>query len=390
MKSKQIIAYIAMLLDIVIVWIYSFFIDVDYLFFLLIIQALLPIVILILYKIKPPKYLWIICGIGIVFAIISTLYNRLGYEKLFLYISLLCHVLLYKYLILKERELFWFFFINAVFAYILIIFFVPTYIQAEKLYYYRNLITGRVINPNHYAIYAVYAAVLSVILLDFAKINRVSKILFSYAIISLFVVLVSISKSRTSLIALMIFTLLFTFKKLKIFEDVKKLNILCWICLIGSFILILLYQWLYKISNGNFMIFGKSFFSGRQTIWEIVFEELKTSWLFGFAHPVIIDGASFQMHNGLLEVLCYFGIVPFLILIALFAFRTKLDCSCNKLVLFGFIAFCFIDTFENLLITSYSNMILIIFLLCRTQSKQKTLTEQANETENNQCNRTGI
>ncbi len=374
MKCKQIISYIAMILDIVIVWAYMFFIDA--LYFMLVIQALLPIIIVILQQIKMPKYVWIIFTIGIIFAIISTVYNHLAYEKLFLYISLLTHVLLYKYLILQEREFFWFILINTCFAYTLIISFFPEYLEAEKLYYYRNLITGRVINPNHYAIYSVFTAVLSVICLDLTKIKKVIKYILSYSVLIIFLTLIFISKSRTSLIALIIFTFLFTLKKFRFFESVKSQNLVGLVCLIGSFAVILAYLLLYKVSDGSFMIFGKDFFSGRQIIWMKAFEELKSSWFLGFAHPIINNGVSYQMHNGLLEVLCYFGIVPFLVLISLFIFRTKEGCKCNKLLLFGFIAICFINAFENLLITSYSNMVLITFLFCRTKIEQKIQTEK--------------
>lgn len=121
-------------------------------------------------------------------------------------------------------------------------------------------------------------------------------------------------ESRSTFIgtALYIFYLIFKgfFNKIK----VKNLKLLVF----ALSILAVVFAYFYSVTlfnavgKGNWIIFGKDIFTGRQTIWSLAFEKLKGNWLFGIGNTLAQEGNEenmYNLHNQTMGYLTCFGVI---------------------------------------------------------------------------------
>lgn len=123
-----------------------------------------------------------------------------------------------------------------------------------------------------------------------------------------------ISECRSVLLCLLVFLFLWFFKK-RTFKQSTFRKMIC-ASQIASLVFVAFYLYLYRQSFSSVEIdfFGKSFFSGRQIVWQSAFDVF-------LQHPVIGSGASVELesvkntltvsaHNTIMSILYIFGIVP--------------------------------------------------------------------------------
>lgn len=148
------------------------------------------------------------------------------------------------------------------------------------------------------------------------KYSYIDKLIILFGIILMY-----FANSRSCLGALLIFIVLrylFTRKKW-----IKK-NWLFYTCIILFSLFPILYVWLY---NSNYRIvindfsrryFRKNFFSGRQNIWDGLFELIKQNILIGYGfdgNPEKLLGVSLSSHNWYVQILLQMGIIGYIFMI---------------------------------------------------------------------------
>lgn len=123
-----------------------------------------------------------------------------------------------------------------------------------------------------------------------------------------------ISECRSVLLCLLVFLFLCFFKR-RTFKQSTFRKMIC-ASQIASLVFVAFYLYLYRqsFSPVEIDLFGKSFFSGRQIVWQSAFDVF-------LQHPVIGSGASVELesvkntltvsaHNTIMSILYIFGIVP--------------------------------------------------------------------------------
>lgn len=178
------------------------------------------------------------------------------------------------------------------------------------------------------------------------------------------------SKSRSSIIGLIIFLLLSYVIPKRIWLNKKVLRLICLFITIGSigFVLFYLYMWENNISF-NIEGVNKNFFSGREAIWYELMFLFKDNVIFGLGSNFDLQShPNLNVHNSMYNILVIYGI-PIFVLVFIQIWRRfsflSLDKERNKyfvISMAGFISIAIQSFFENTLISA--NFIpIILFLL---------------------------
>ena len=225
-------------------------------------------------------------------------------------------------------------------------------------------IFGDVINNNTVCILLVFLSLLAVILLnswfDDEKFSWLSTVIYGAATISGAIMIYTLS-GRIALISIAAFFMLTVFRFIKISTRLYKA------ACISMFVLALLvpvvYVYLYG-QIGNFTLMGKSFFSGRQIIWQSAFEQIQSHPIFGSGTSMPLDtvaqGTTQSAHNVMVGLWKSVGIIPMVsVVIFFFTRRSRYmrieDCACISLLVIMFTESFFAD--------SRFTFLLLVFLL---------------------------
>ncbi len=266
---------------------YSFFIS-----WLIVFQTIVLILGLLIHK--KIKYIFMLSMV-IIFAFIAVLINGGGYGSLLVIVntSLMLHLSMSVTISIRTRRL-------TTISYILLTV-IWMFKQGVGLY-----------NPNTVGIIAV----LGVIFMDWAlsdfKIPKLIKvILFSIFMLLVFHMIFEKSNSRNSIaaIAVYIFVVNLMPNKLLIKNLINK-SIFLFLTvgsLVWTKIVIYLYQHLILI---KLFFSNKHFYTGREIIWDEVWDLLKSSWLFGLGtHQSLSSITTFNLHNSMLNLLSAYGLL---------------------------------------------------------------------------------
>lgn len=172
-------------------------------------------------------------------------------------------------------------------------------------------IFGNQFNSNMFAMLTLAAYLHWICFLFESKLRRWKRVITFTVLSCVTIYYVWISKSRTAIIAVLFFWVLFFLKK-SAFEN-KKFHALVVMLLIASCVFPIIYV---AIANkfANIIILDKSFFSGRQNVWNSAFEAIVKYPIFGSANEVMLRDVSGRMtvstHNMMLGFMKMFGIVP--------------------------------------------------------------------------------
>lgn len=174
---------------------------------------------------------------------------------------------------------------------------------------------------DYYAHQAINPNVLGMFLIYFFMMGcsiTTAKPLVQRIVIPILLVLVAIGLyhygSRGSMLALGLFVVLNLIPK-KFMTKRMVIIAACAVIVLGI-LFPLVYVLLFR--NGvEFRIFGKSFFTGRQKIWDNMFNKLNESplnWLFGIgSNQILWDGAKMNVHNNYFAVLVNSGVIGLLL-----------------------------------------------------------------------------
>lgn len=379
---KNLTAGILFVIDVIIVWVMMAFILDSFL--LTLIQALIPIIIIIIIRMKVKPWTVIVSLAALLFSVISLFVHGTVNYRFCLLVSIFSHILLFNNLVLEERlyyrlQLFLFLLFS-----LLVFCYYPESI-VNDVPYYRSIFQVVRINPNIYGVYVVLAVIEGVGFFALTKKSPLIKNLLSYLIIAIGFALILYSRSRTCLLSIFVYTLFFSVKKFRFFQNRTFLLVLSKLALLCSLLITVTYILLAQILPENLIIIGKGLFSGREEIWLNAYREFKSTWLFGFAHQIEWGNNVSHMHNGMIEIWCYFGIVPMLAVLILHVHNLgDQNFNINLPVFLGVIAITINIAFENIFISSYFNMIPLLLLLFRTkktanQSDSEELKERQDE-----------
>ena len=172
--------------------------------------------------------------------------------------------------------------------------------------------------------------------------------------------------SRTALIAVIIFGILCIFIQKPISNTTyRNLSI---IILILSLLFPLIYVGLIgKVAN--FKLLGKYFFSGRQNVWNDVFEAIKKYPLFGSGNDIMMHSVAgtytSSAHNMLLGMWKMFGIIPTLTTIFILVNNNNNDAfgDRNRIAQFAFLSSLSCCFFESFYTYSHLYFFFILFLI---------------------------
>ena len=128
----------------------------------------------------------------------------------------------------------------------------------------------------------------------------------------------------------------------------------------------------------NFVIFGKSIFTGREEIWADAFDKIIK---FPFIGSGTVEGYNFagettmqSAHNTLIDLLKVFGIIPTLIFVYFFVGtkdKIKTKYKVNRVNQIAIIVGMLIMFFESFVTEQHLFVLYVIFLLNKIKVKEK-------------------
>lgn len=226
---------------------------------------------------------------------------------------------------------------------------------------------GNSYNSNMFAMFTLAAYLHCICFLFESKIRGWKRTVIFIIISCVSIYYIWISKSRTAIIAIIIFWALFFFKK-NAFRN-KEFHILTVILLILSCIFPIIYVLMANKFAGMTNILGKSFFSGRQNIWKSTFDAIKKYPVFGSANEVMLPDVNgkwtVSTHNMMLGFMKMFGIIPSITIIQLFVNNNANDGLGLRMKIpqFAFLATIPCVFFESFYTNSHLYMLFALFLL---------------------------
>ena len=225
---------------------------------------------------------------------------------------------------------------------------------------------GNQFNSNMFAMFILAAYLHWICFLFESKFDGWKNALIFVALSGMAVYYIWISASRTAIIAVFTFWILF-FLKQKPFGN-KEFYYLTVMLLILSCLFPIIYIALANKFTGV-TVLGKSLFSGRQDVWQSAFEIIKKHPFFGSANEVMLRDVSGKLtvstHNMMLGFIKMFGIIPSLTIVlqlvnnnsnVSFGFRMKIP-------QFAFLATMPCIFFESFYTNSHLYMLFALFLL---------------------------
>ena len=190
-------------------------------------------------------------------------------------------------------------------------------------------------------------------------VNKPWAVIVLLSLLVLFMVLVNVFGCRSAMFFFVVYIVLGVFHRPILKNDIatKKTSV---VLLLSSIAITLIYLFL-STKIGNFNVMGKSFFSGRETVWSRSYSQILDHPIFGSGTAFSIDYAGGSMessHNMLLGLWRNLGLIPF---VSIFVFyfikgRTKIE----KSTLIAILAFVIIACFESFLMDA---RLYLLFLL---------------------------
>ncbi len=187
-------------------------------------------------------------------------------------------------------------------------------------------------NPNSAAIFLFCIAITGMLKYFFSDRSSLMKqILY----IGLFFALILQTLSRTALIAMLFFLLIYVIFKRKDRYFLPRGVLFCLIISIIPLLFVLVYKILLNNASSNealqFLVSEGKELDSRQYVWEYAFRLFRESPIFG-SYGQLMSGASFsQMHNSHLNVLVSYGAIVFvLVVIFLFLVMRKITATSQK------------------------------------------------------------
>lgn len=225
------------------------------------------------------------------------------------------------------------------------------------------------INPNCIAILSYYCTFFGFCIIEYEVKNKIVRRLLQCVILMIGAWYIFLSAARTSMVAIVIFVILFSTCKYKRAGMVRKVYFVG-LCL--SLLVIFVYISLYH-SNIAFegLIGGKTFFSGRQGIWAEALNLIKDNPIFGFSNKTSFGaGSVLSAHNSLLAILCYFGI-PGLVSSVFVIYKSfkVINYKENRLMVSSIFSLLMVMSFETLL-TDWSLMMPFSILFLQLKNEE--------------------
>lgn len=247
---------------------------------------------------------FLFCLVFFVYLIVSITYNGGGFGSIITILLFLLTLLSYTYFNLTERTckfLVWFSLLMIVFL------FSQSFIYSEDFYYHRY----NSINQNTMSMYVIYFFMLLFTVSDLN--NKIKKT----GIIGLFIIaLIALNNysARGCTMALFFYMVLnFVFRKKWSNKIILLISV---VVIILGIAIPFVYLSLFK-NNIDIVIFGKSLYTGRESIWNNMFIALnqnKINWLFGLGSKAILwTGHTLNVHNDFFAVLVNFGLIGFVL-----------------------------------------------------------------------------
>lgn len=250
------------------------------------------------------KPYWIFVAVFSVYLIGSILYNRGGIGSVVT--SVVSVFMLYSYFCFRPDRVSGL--VLTVFSVAVVIFLcVLSYFYADN----RNEILSHGINTNVLGMFLIYFFMIACCLMPVPAIAK--RIAVPVLLIPAAVGLYHYS-SRGSMLALALFLVLYLIPKK--WMTAKTTVIAAGVVIVLGLLFPIVYLLLYR--NGiQFQIFGKNLFTGRQEIWNNMFDLLNESplnWLFGIgSHQTLRAEGSMNVHNNYFAVLVNSGVIGFVL-----------------------------------------------------------------------------
>lgn len=190
-------------------------------------------------------------------------------------------------------------------SFLILFLFIRSFAYAEDFYYYRY----NSINQNTMSMYIIYFFMIRFTVLD---LNNKAKTISTLVLFVISLIALQNYSARGCTISLIFFGCLNL-----IFRKKYSVNAILFITtLVVAFGIAFpaFYLSLYR-NNIDFMAFGKNLYTGREAIWNNMFNALnqnKMNWLFGLGSKAILwKGHSLNVHNDYFGVMVNFGIIGF-------------------------------------------------------------------------------
>lgn len=239
-------------------------------------------------------------SVFIIYLVGSVFYNGGGFGSLVTVLLFL--LMLYNYTKLdiesSTHKL-----LKSFFILLIIYLFAISFMYAKDFYYYRY----NAINQNTMGMFVIYSFMAWYAL---TNINTFRKKIGTLAILLIALLALFNYSSRGSTIALLFYVVLnVVFRKGVSRKAIMTVTIFIIICgMAFPFVYLILYR-----SNINFLLFGKSLYTGREAIWNNMFNALNqgaANWLFGLGSKATLwTGHSLNVHNDFFAILVNFGAI---------------------------------------------------------------------------------
>lgn len=177
--------------------------------------------------------------------------------------------------------------------------------------------------------------------------------------------------SRTSMFALLFFILaMFIFRKIKM---LKKPSLIVAIALFSAVVFAYFYAVvLFEcIGRGSITILGKDIFTGREIIWQDIFEQIQGNYILGIGNLFNADKADINInlvsgHNSMMHIMIFFG-VPAMIFFGLTVAKIVNQGAKNSLIskhcLIGLLAIILMSYLDVILLSYYNTLIILISII---------------------------
>lgn len=258
------------------------------------------------------RELFILCSIVFILAIGfvygDVLLSSVHWQTAFCFVTQLCAVLLCSRGRISKKAFDWIFFLAIAIstAFAIMSFFPIAYkVTTEGRVWYTIYYVFNLGNSN---LTGIYLLCLFIVLLINLRLRK-HKILLSVLIVFVGYMLYKTNARSCIFAGIAIVLLYFFFKK-------RMPRFIIWLCMAFPLAFPIIYNWLLRLSDGEFIFLGKKFFSGREHVYEEYLSKLN-SWF----HYLLgnFGESSFQnAHNGPLAIYASIGAIGLLLTYSLY------------------------------------------------------------------------
>lgn len=119
--------------------------------------------------------------------------------------------------------------------------------------------------------------------------------------------LIFLTKSRSSLLAVLFILVFFIFDK---FDFLINRKTIC-MGILFPLVFAVIFVFLYRHGHQSIILLGRNLFNGREIMWDSVFQQPLSNLLFGAYHVYTRDTGKipFQLHNGVVDMIASYGVI---------------------------------------------------------------------------------